>query len=535
MAAARVRAVSRILATATAATALLAATAAPGAAAANPKIAFSGISFATDQVDTTTGGTTVTLNWTVTDTSTTARDLSGSVYVQRYSGTTALGPVEQIRFSLDGGWPVVGPSAGDLASSSYAYDLLVTEYGPAAPVTYRVTKITATDDQGTTRTLSGDRISPAAVLAATQSPDTAPPTVERVWLAAPTRTEMYDAGSGVTLRYGFQVFDEPGAGFWKGRLVLDGPGTTEIVTPFTLVDSGDGYQLCGSGQVWGDIWYVGCDLPVALPAGSPTGEWKVKALSLTDRAGNTKRYTGPLDAPTVRVTRDEAIVASGFALNPTEVNNWRESVPTQLTFTASGVQGQLTATVVADGSCSAWNQVLTEGPAGSYTLPLIVGRLNTSCTVEGILLTDAAGSVSVYGAHYGGPALDLRVTRVPDTAKPVAVSAALSRTEAAPGDLFNGISVDVVIDDVTLAEVNGFSTTIYNSAGYPVGGANGGVHVEADGHVSLPVYFQSLPAGTYTVGFRLSTAADNSSYWGYPNGSTPAPSGPLVFTSLPAA
>ncbi|MFE0590068.1 hypothetical protein [Micromonospora echinospora] len=526
------RPVSRILATA-AATVLLATAAAPAVAAAKPKIAFSGIAFATDQVDTTTGGTTVTLNWTVTDTSTTAHDLSGSIYVRRYSGTTALGPVEQIRFGLDGGWPVVGPQSGGIASSSYAYDFFVTQYGPAAPVTYRVTKITATDDQGTTRTLSGDAIDPAAVLTATQAPDTAPPVTDRVWLASPTRELVYDSGSGVTLHYGLYVQDDPGAGFWKGRLVLDGPGSAEIVSPFTLVDSGQGYQLCGDSQVWGDIWFVECNLPVTLPPGSPTGDWAVKAVSLTDRAGNTKRYTD-LGAPTVRVTRNEVLGAVGFALNPTQVNNWRGSATTTLTFNASGVQGELTATAATTG-CSTWNQVLTEGPAGTYSLPVVINELNTSCTVDGILLTDAAGSVSVYGAYYGGPVLDLRTTRVPDPTRPVATAATLSRTEAAPGDLFNGIRVDVTIDDVTLAPVIGFSTTIYNSLGHSVGGANGGTHVGPDGRVSLPVYFRDLPPGTYTVGFTLSTSAGNSGSWGYPNGGAPAPSGPLVFTSLPAA
>ncbi|MEU9508273.1 hypothetical protein AB0D32_18585 [Micromonospora sp. NPDC048170] len=530
MAAARLCAVSRILATALTATALLAAAAAP-AVAAKPKITFSDIAFATEQVDTTTGGTTVTLNWTVTDTSTTAQDLSGSIYVRRYSGTTPVGPVEQIRFGL-GGWPVVGPHTGGIARSSYAYDFLVTEYGPAAPVTYRVTKITATDDQGTTRTLSGDKISPAAVLTAVQTPDTAPPVADQVWLGSPTRSPVYDDGSGVTLRYGLRIQDEPGAGFWKGRLVLDGPGAAEVVAPISLVRTDQGGMLCGDTENW-EFWLVQCNVPVTLPAGSPTGDWKVKAVSLTDRVGNTKRYTG-LDVPTVRVTRNETIGATGFALNPTQVNNWRDSATTSLTFTASGVQGELTASVQSTG-CSAWNQVLTEGPAGTYSLPLVMSALTTSCTVNGILLTDAAGSVSAYGAYYGGPVLDLRATRVPDTAQPVAIAAALSRTEAAPGDLFNGITVNVTIDDVTLAPVTGFSTTIYNSLGHSVGGAGGGIQVEPDGRVSLPVYFRDLPPGTYTVGFTLSTSAGNRALWGYPNGGAPAPSGPLVFTSLPAA
>lgn len=532
MTAARLRAVSRILVTATTATSLLAAAAAPGLAAPNPKIGFSGIAFATDQVDTTTGGTTVTLNWTVTDTSPTARNLSGRVYVQRYSGATAVGPAEEIRFSLDGGWPVVGPYTGGIASSSYAHDFLVTEYGPAAPVTYRVTKITATDDQGTTRTLSGDRISPAAVLSATQTPDTAPPLLDQVWLDTPTKEYVYDAGSGVTLRYGLYAFDEPGAGFWKGRIVLDGPGTAEVVAPISMSWSDQGGMLCGDMQTW-DPWIVECHVPVTLPAGSPAGEWKVKAISLTDRAGNTKRYTG-VQAPTVRVTRNDAIVATGFALTPTQVNNWREPARPTLSFTATGVQGELTATVETMG-CSTWNQVLTEGPVGTYSMPVVMNELNRTCTVDGIRLADASGAVSVYGAFYGGPALDLRAVRVPDTSRPVALTAALSRTEAAPGELFNGISIDVTIDDVTLAPVTGFSTTIYNSLGHSVGGGSGGINVGPDGHLTLPVYFRDLPPGTYTVGFMLTTAAENTAGWGYPNGGAPAPSGPLVFTSLPAA
>ncbi|MGC4747192.1 hypothetical protein ACLQ28_16270 [Micromonospora sp. DT201] len=533
MAAARLRAISRILVTVTAVTALLAAVAAPAVAAPKPKIAFSGIAFATDQVDTTTGGTTVNLNWTVTDTSTTARDLTGSIYVQRYSGTTALGPVEQIRFGLDGGWPIVGPSTGDIASSSYAYEFFVTEYGPAAPVTYRVTKITATDDQGTTRTLTGDKISPAAVLAATQTPDTTPPTIESVWLDSPTRGQVYDDGSGVILRYSLLIFDEPGAGLWKGRLVLDGPGTAEVVAPITVGYNNRGAFLCGDNET-SDPSFAQCTVPVTLPKGSPTGDWKLKAVSLTDRAGNTKRYTG-LETPTVQVTRNEAISASGFALTPTQVNNWRERATTTLAFAGSGVQGELTATLEITGGCSTWNQVLTEGPAGTYSLPVVMSDLSDSCTIDGIVLTDAAGSVSVYGAYYGAPALDLQATRVPDTARPVAIAAALSRTEAVPGDVPYGIRLDVTIDDVTLAPVIGASTTIYNSLGHSVGGSHGGIQVGPDGHVSLSVSFSYLPPGTYTVGFTLTTAAGNSASWGYPNGGAPGPSGPLVFTSLPAA
>ncbi|MGV9211668.1 hypothetical protein ACTFTM_07375 [Micromonospora sp. RB23] len=529
---ARLRTLSRLLTTVTVATTLVAAAPVPAVAASKPTIAFSDIAFATDHVDTTGGGTTVTLNWTVTDTSTTARDLNGSIYVQAYQGATAIGPVEQVRFALNRGWPVVSPYTGGIASSSYAYDFLVTEYGPTAPVTYRVTKITATDDQGTTRTLSGDKISPAAVLNATQTPDTAPPTTEHVWLESPTRNVVYDDGSGVTLRYGLYAFDEPGAGFWKGRIVLDGPGTAEVAAPITLTKNDQGYLLCGDNQNW-DIWYVICTVPVTLPAGSPTGDWTVKSVSLTDRAGNTKRYTG-MEAPTVRVTRNEAIDATGFALNPTLLNNWRESATTTLTFNATGVQGKLTATTETRG-CSTWNQVLTEGPAGTYALPAEINTLNSVCTIEGILLTDEAGSVSVYGAHYGRPALGLTATRMPDTARPVATAAALSSTEARPGDVFNGISIRVTIDDVTLAPIDGYSTTIYNSLGHSVGGANGGIRVGADGQVSLSVYFRDLPPGTYTVGFSLTTAAGNTAGWGYPNGGSPAPSGPLVFTSLPAA
>ncbi|MEH0973487.1 hypothetical protein V6U77_20405 [Micromonospora sp. CPCC 205546] len=83
--------------------------------------------------------------------------------------------------------------------------------------------------------------------------------------------------------------------------------------------------------------------------------------------------------------------------------------------------------------------------------------------------------------------------------------------------------------------MTGFSTTIYNSLGHSVGGASGSRQVGPDARVSLPVYFRNLPPGTYTVGFRLNTSAGNSAIWGYPNGGAPAPSGPLVFTSLPAA
>ena len=122
------------------------------------------------------------------------------------------------------------------------------------------------------------------------------------------------------------------------------------------------------------------------------------------------------------------------------------------------------------------------GPAGTYLLPAgdERGQVTRAGPSTGILLDPLGRFGSVFGAYYGGPALDLLATRVPDTSRPVAIAAALSRSEAAPGDVPNGISVDVTIDDVTLAPVDGL-TTIYNSLGHSVGGAQGGIRVEPDG------------------------------------------------------
>lgn len=135
----------------------------------------------------------------------------------------------------------------------------------------------------------------------------------------------------------------------------------------------------------------------------------------------------------------------------------------------------------------------------------------------------------MYGPEYGEPELGLTLTRVPDTAPPVATSASLSPTSLteSPDSQFVGLTVNV---DDAVAPVDEISATVFDSSGNIVSGGFGGVIETLTGPVdfSIPIA-AGLPPGTYTVAFELIDAGNLSSFYGYPN-KPPVPGGPLQFT-----
>jgi hypothetical protein len=100
------------------------------------------------------------------------------------------------------------------------------------------------------------------------------------------------------------MITDEGAGFWKARLVVAGPGGKRIGVPFAVEDTGGWTRTCGKGQEIWDLTGLTCAVAVALPAGSPSGTWTVARLELTDSAGNTAR---PADVPPtpIRVSRND--------------------------------------------------------------------------------------------------------------------------------------------------------------------------------------------------------------------------------------
>ncbi|MEU5789254.1 hypothetical protein ABZ754_16190 [Micromonospora purpureochromogenes] len=506
---------------------------APAAAAApTPRITFSAISFSPDHIDTTGGPYVVNANWTVADTSTTATQVTGTTWLQQFTGATAVGPELPVRFTLtpDGTAQVSANNGGTVRSSSYSYEFVVPQYGPSASATWRITRITAQDDQGTTGSISGKALAKYDPhVAVTQLADSSAPDLESFGRAIGQQDAVYDDGSGVTLRYSTSISDQ--TGFWKGSFVLAGPGGARITAPIELRDSGAYPLYCGTDSQIYDVAWIWCDgLEAKVPAGSPSGTWTVEKVVVTDRAGNTREVTDVPASP-IRVSRNDVLSAGDFTLDPAQVDNWREERPVTLRLKPAGVVGELVSIAPYTDRCWGATTEPTMGADGTASVTLRMPSHIDRCTVTGIVLTDSAGNVAVYGSAYGGSVLDLVVTRVPDTTAPVISAARLSQTTASAGSVPYAIGVYVTVDDTSGAPVAGMSTTMYDAEGRSVSGSYGGASPLPTGEYNATIGTEGLAPGTYTVGVTLTDAAGNSTLIGYPNGAgDPAPNGPLVFT-----
>lgn len=232
----------------------------------------------------------------------------------------------------------------------------------------------------------------------------------------------------------------------------------------------------------------------------------------------------------ITVTSNSAVQASGFTASPNPVNNWTQTQTVQIGMNVSGAQDGV-ATIYVDfaaGSpCLPQSATPTANADGTYSVPVSMFSIASRCTVAGIAVLDGAGNLAVYGAEYGEPAVGIQLTRVPDTAPPVATGASLSATSLPSTADSIGLTIDV---NDAVAPVNELSGTVFNSSGYPVGGASGGVPATLSGSVSMSLSIPTgLAPGTYTVAFQLTDEGGLESSYGYPN-SQQVPGGPLQFT-----
>jgi hypothetical protein len=496
-----------------------------------PALSVPAIAFAANHVDATSGAATVDLTWTVADRSAAAIDVHGVVRVQQFSGSRPVGAAQLVHYGLTSDeitdtWAV----SGDAQRSNYSYAFPVSRYGPTAETTWQVVEITAADDRGHTLTLAGHQLDRYHLrLTATGLVDSTAPTVSFVVRAAEQEGFVFDAGAGATVRYAIDILD-PEAGFWKGRLFLTGPGGAQVSASMEVIDTGDFFRRCGVSVVFtpGD---VSCDIGLTLPAGSPTGAWSVSAALLIDNAGNAVRVTG-LDSQPVQLTRNAVLSATDFAVDPPVVNNWRTAQEVTVGLRPVGAQGGV-QTFVLRTDCFPGASGPTTQPDGTVTVQWGINTLFSSCTITGIILVDGAGNVALYGSHFGAPALNLSITRLPDTTPPVALTATLSRTTATTSELAQSgnIGVTVTVDQTSPAPVTGGSVTFYDSNGVAVGGGSGGALEQPGGIVGLFGRVRALPAGIYTASFTLNDAAGLFAQYGRPDGvGHAAPSGPLVLT-----
>ncbi|WP_305789604.1 hypothetical protein [Symbioplanes lichenis] len=496
------------------------------APAAGPVLDVAAIAFGQPAVDVTQDYASVGLTWTITDRAARAQQVSGAVELRQFAGEQQIGQPRTITYALDGG-RVDARGSGTAQESTYSYEFYVPRYSSVAEAVWRVTKVTIADDVAHARTV---RDPGPAEVAVTQLVDDQGPVAQQLYFDFDQPRSFYDDGSGVTLRYRVLITDD--SALKRGKLTLAGPGGTRLSATFQLTRSGSEWS-CNGETAYDPSWAT-CPVSIAVPAGSPSGTWRVARLDLTDTWGNTRADTSPEGPAPVRVSRNDVLSASDFALTERQVNNWRRPASTKLTFTPHGAVGGLTSVVLDLSWCSQPSTTPVTGADGSVSVEIVVPAARPStCEISGIELTDGAGNVAFYGTTYGAPGLGLTVTQVPDEKAPVVRSATLTKatwTQQETEDAW-GLGFDVTVEVDDFAPISGFSATLYDSEGISQGGMSGGEHDDGSGIFHLAVSTGRLEPGQYTIGFDLSDAAGNQSWWGYPNNAgNPIPGGPLVLT-----
>ncbi|MET7947931.1 hypothetical protein [Micromonospora sp. NPDC005324] len=508
-----------------AAMALSISTPALAAPAAGPVLEIASIAFDRTQVDVTQDSAVANLSWTITNRTAKAERINGVVELRQFVDGQQVGQPRTVTYELDWGRAQVRGS-GTAQQSSYSYDFLVPRYSSAAETVWRVTKVTIADDVAHARTV---RDPGPAALAVTQLVDSQGPVAEQLYFDFDQPRGFFDDGSGVTLRYQAQIVDE--SAFKQGKITLAGPGGRRLSSTFQLTQSGSQWS-CNGESVYDPAWLT-CPVSIAVPAGSPSGTWRVARLDLTDSWGNTRADTSPEGPAPVQVSRNDVVSASDFALAPTQVNNWRGPASSALTFMPHGAVGGLASVDVDLSWCSQPSHTPVVGDDGSVSVEIVMqSSWTSSCKIDGVKLTDGAGNVAFYGTVYGAPDLGLTISRVPDEKAPVVLSAKVSKatwTQQETEDAW-GLGFDVTVEVDEFAAISGFSATIYDSDGVSQGGMYGGQHDDGTGVLHLAVSTGRMNPGQYTIGFSLSDEAGNNSSWGYPNGGNPVPGGPLVLT-----
>lgn len=171
----------------------------------------------------------------------------------------------------------------------------------------------------------------------------------------------------------------------------------------------DGVGACGTGTVFDDT-SAQCQPDVTIPAGTPAGTWTVSKLELWDNAGNHATYKD-LNALPVIVTSNAVVQATGFAANPTQVNNWVQSATAEVSMDVSGARDGLSAIYVdfaAGSPCTDPSATPTLNADGTYSVSISMFSFASSCTVAGLAVLTAQGTSLYTGLSTREPTLGLR-------------------------------------------------------------------------------------------------------------------------------
>lgn len=499
------------------------AVAATPATSANSVIALSSLSFESQSVDATVG-TTVALDWSVTDSAKKAQIIWGSIDIRQQGASpgTYLGPIHEVTFgtSWDGTISVLN-SSGDVHNSTYRYAFPVPQYAATDHATWVVSNVSIRDDASHQHKYNATTLSAFdASFTATELVDSTPPALAIFTLGSEQPDAVNVADRPVQVDYEFNITEEE-SGFDGGRFVVQGPDGQTISTQFEMTIQ-DGLPTCGTDEE--SIFDPVCDIVVTIPQGAAVGTWTVTTVELTDVAGN-REATHHLDLAPLIVTHNAVVRASGFALSSTVVNNWLGPVIVDLSMTVADAAP--VTSVITQGTCGQTTAVPTDDGDGTISVPMMLFERAPRCVVSGIKVTDSAGDVSVYGSFYGQPDLGLAITEIPDTTPPVATGASLSATLFSASETPRNLGVDIQVQSAV--GVVDADIVVYDSTGVPVAGSFGGVQQETDGTINDFVSLPQLTPGTYTVGFIITDAGGLSGVYGSPGLPTP-PWGELEFT-----
>lgn len=521
---------SRALVVAVASLAISVGAAAPAQAA--PRMAITDLAFSSTAVDATADPQSVALTWRVTNTDQRAIAVTGVVELREFRQGAAFGPVRTLDFALRSGDADIFADWDSTAqNSSYRYEMYIPQYATTDTAEWRVTKATAQDGRGHTVKLNAEELATlGAQFTVTHLADKEGPTVSTVSLNGGDR--VYHDGNGLTLDYDVNI-EDVGLGFKRGTLVLAGPGGREISTPFEVRKENDWSAYCGENS-WVSLpaRWANCTVTVPIAAGTPSGAWTVSRVRLVDEAGNVT-VNRDVTAPTVYVSRNQTIEAGDFQVTPEFVDNWRAAATAELRFRAQSWGGPIVDVDVETARmCWTGGSEPEFHEDGTVSVGLTIPAGSAGCEITGIALTDESGNMSFYGTVYRAPALDLVVAPKPDDTPPAVLAVRAPKKVWKVSELQNawGIGFEVQVDNTSGAPVTGGWATLYDSNGHSVGGHGGGYSENPDGWVNMSVSAYAVP-GEYVIGFRVTDAAGNSSGFGFPNSSYPAPpGGPLTIT-----
>ncbi|MFJ1886225.1 hypothetical protein [Streptomyces sp. NPDC088137] len=497
-------------------------------------MAVTDMDFTPPTVDATPGGSTVTLRWTMTDTTPETEGMNARVHLRR-QGTTAG---SHLGVPLVGTYEV-GSYGQDITlvpgstpqKATYEWTLAVPQYAAGTSVTWAVTRLKAWDNQGTSLDLDAARLGAfhntfeAKTLADTQGP-----TYDELAVTYGRQPYVYAGEKESSMTYELDVHD-PQAGISGGTLTLTGPGGQHLTGSFAIDWTPDqGYQGCGYIE-WGQTDAGSCGVSVTFPAHAASGTWTVSRVDLTDNAGNTSTYDN-LSAAPVHVTSNDVLSADAFKATPNPVDIWHGERTIKVGFRPHGDEGGVASAVVDTDSvngCRQTSTAATTAADGTVSVDYDVPRQAFTCHITSLVITDNAGNVALYGAEFGAPETGLTITSAPDTVLPEIDRATLSPTTVPATDHSTDIHLTVNVSGTT-AGVNGYDIYLVDSSGRLIPAVTGGAPLTFSGPLALSFPLPSNVApGAYTIALRLSDQAYESSSFGFPNG-TPMPGGPVTLT-----